>query len=192
MLPPPFDILPPESVLLGEYTRGARVFAQDDVARGPCWVRSGQVDLLRHTEAGAQVLLHRATTGETLAEASLFSTTYHCDAVAVSDSEVAVLDKATIVSLVRADPGFALDLMARLARQVQGYRRRLEILAIRSARERVLAALADQGQGGTAMAFAARIGLTHEATYRALSQLVAEGRVARIGRGQYRVANAQP
>ncbi len=190
MLPPPFDILPREAVQIADYRRGAHVFAQGEMARGPCWVRAGQVDLLRHTEAGAQVLLHRAGAGETLAEASLFSDSYHCDAVTAADSTLAVLDKAAILALVRADPGFALDLMARLARQVQGYRRRLEILAIRSARERVLAALAEQGQGGTVIAFAARIGLTHEATYRALSQLVDAGRVARVGRGRYLVVAA--
>ena len=33
--------------------------------------------------------------------------------------------------------------------------------------------------------FAAEIGLTHEATYRALAKLVKDGRIEKAGRGQY-------
>jgi DNA-binding IclR family transcriptional regulator len=74
---------------------------------------------------------------------------------------------------------------------VQGYRRQLEILAIRGAQDRVLAALANFGQQGSVMSFAATIGLTHESTYRALSVLVKRGLVRRIGRGRYQLIMAQ-
>jgi CRP/FNR family transcriptional regulator, dissimilatory nitrate respiration regulator len=81
-------------------------------------------------------------------------------------------------------------LLKRFAGQVQGYRRRLEILAIKSAQDRVLAALAEFGQDGSVMRFAATIGLSHESTYRALSALVRIGAVRRIERGKYRLSTA--
>ena len=88
---------------------------------------------------------------------------------------------------IRADNAFALALVARLSGQVQGYRRRLELMAIRSAPERVFAGLADGRLTGSVIDFAADLGLTHEAVYRALAELVRAGRVERPARGVYRV-----
>lgn len=152
------------------------------------WVEQGQIDLVRFTEAGTEVILHRAELGQTFAEASLFSDRYHCSAVAGSNSRVAMIDKAAVVAAMRTDPDFSLKLLARMAGQVQGYRRRLELMAIRSAEDRVLAALSDGVHKGTIIAFAAQIGLTHEVTYRMLSRLAADGRIVKLGRGNYRLA----
>lgn len=77
--------------------------------------------------------------------------------------------------------------MQRLASQVQDYRRRIETLAIKAAEDRVLAALAELGQNVGVTDFAARIGLSHEATYRALSALVRRGMAERVARGRYRI-----
>ena len=188
MLPAPFDQLTAEAVTWIDCVRGAAVFRQDDAARGMFWVARGRIDLVRFTEAGTEVVLHRAGAGQTFAEASLFSPRYHCNAVAAAPSRVAAIDKSALIVKMRSDPEFALALMAQMAGQVQGYRRRLELLAIRSAEDRVLAALSDNARYGTVLAFAARIGLTHEATYRALSRLTKDGRIEKLGRGRYRVA----
>lgn len=131
--------------------------------------------------------MFRAATGDTLAEPALFSERYHCDALAEIPSHVLCLNKALVLEVMAQDPGFAADLVQRLAGQVQSYRRRLELLAIRSARDRVLAGLADGWMTGSVIDFATELGLTHEAVYRALSALVRDGRVERPARGIYRV-----
>jgi CRP-like cAMP-binding protein len=185
MLPEPFDRLAEQAVIRRPVKQSALVFGQGDAARGMIFVLSGRVALIRHTESGHQVTLHVAAAGETAAEASLFSPAYHCDCVAVEDSQVMLLKKAAVLALIESDPVFSKSLMQRFAAQIIAYRRRLELLAIPGAEDRVLAALADGWLTGSVMQFAATIGLSHEATYRALSRLVAKGLVARPARGRY-------
>jgi len=81
--------------------------------------------------------------------------------------------------------------MARLARQIQDLRARMELRNIRSARERVLQYLRlCAGADGRTIAIegqfqdiAAEVGLTREALYRTLAALEAEGVLARAGTG---------
>lgn len=72
-------------------------------------------------------------------------------------------------------------------RQVQQMRQLREILAIRSAKERVFAGLVASLLVGIIIDFAAIVSLTHEATYRALRQLVTDGKVNNPKRGVYRL-----
>jgi CRP-like cAMP-binding protein len=187
MLPKPFDLLPPSAVTPVHLFTGENAFRQGDTSRGPYLLVAGSVAMVRHSEAGQRIVLYQAAASDTLAEASLFSDNYHCDCVASQESELIRFDKAAILSRIARDAGFASALMQRLASQVQDYRRRIEILAIKTAEDRVLAALAEFGQKGSVMEFAARIGLSHEATYRALSSLVRRGVAERVARGRYRV-----
>lgn len=189
MLPAPFTDFPAQTLI--HLRKGQCAFQQDDPTTGLFYVARGSVALLRHSEAGHQIVIHRALQGETLAEASLFSTHYHCDCVALQDSDLVRLDKTVMLKLLQQDAEFAFALLRRFAGQVQGYRRRLEILAIKGAADRVFAALADFGQQGNVTDFAAAIGLSHEATFRALSALVKRGEVQRVARGRYRVGKHQ-
>lgn len=185
MLPEPFDRLTVQALHRRHVKQATAVFRQGDVAAGMIFVQSGQVALIRHTESGHRVTLHVAASGETAAEASLFSPTYHCDCVAVENSQIVLLRKTGVLAQIESDPEFSGSLMQRFAMQNIGYRRRLELVAIPRAEERVLAALADGWLTGSVMQFASAIGLSHEATYRALSRLVARGLVKRPSRGHY-------
>jgi CRP-like cAMP-binding protein len=148
----------------------------------------GAVNLIRHTDAGQKVSMFRAVSGDTMAEPALFSEAYHCDAGAEDNSSVLYLDKGLVLDVMAQDPSFATSLVQRLAMQVQTYRRRLELLAIRSAEDRVIAGLADGRLTGSVMNFAADLGLSHEAVYRALSKLVRDGRIVRPARGIYEMS----
>lgn len=187
MLPAPFDQLTATSQNSRVVTEGEHLFLQGDVARAIYFVQRGEIRLVRHGEAGTLVPVFRALSGDTFAEAALFSPVYHCDAVASRPSTVISLNKPVILSVMERDPSFALALTKRFAGQVQAYRRRLEIQAIASAHDRVLAALSDGWLTGTVVDFAAEIGLSHEATFRALSRLVQDGRAVRPARGCYQV-----
>ena len=189
MLPAPFHDFHAQTPI--PLAKGSCAFRQDDEALGIYYVVRGSVALVRHSESGHQIIVHRAQQGETLAEASLFSAKYHCDCLALQDSELVRLNKTALLHQIKQDPDFALAMLQRFAGQVQGYRRQLEILAIKGAQDRVLAALRDSGQNGSVMNFSRSIGLSHESTYRALSELVSRGLVRRIDRGKYRLSNAQ-
>lgn len=188
MLPHPFDLLPSTASAMRLLKKGMPLFRRDDPATAMYYVIAGQVDLLRYTRLGDEVIIHRAHVGESFAEAGLFSDTYHCDAIAAADTELVRIDKVAIVQRMELEPDFAIAISARFAGQIQNYRRRLEIVAIRDATSRVFAAVADGMLTGSIKSGAAQIGLTHEAVYRALSALVRSGRLTKTGRGSYRLS----
>ncbi len=161
------------------------LFRQGDKTVGIYFIVSGRLDLIRHTVSGDKVVIHRASAGQTFAEASLFSDTYHCDAQVREISEVVRFNRTAVLSAFHLNPEFTLSLTKRFAFQLQQYRRRMELLAIKKANDRVYAAMADGMLTGTIVDFAAEIGLTHEAVYRALASLSKSGKIQNIARGHY-------
>ncbi|WP_299864662.1 Crp/Fnr family transcriptional regulator [uncultured Hoeflea sp.] len=185
MLPEPFQSLPVSAITTALIAEGAALFRRDDPGKAIFLVQSGGFKLLRYTRQGDEIVIHRAGPGESFAEAALFSPRYHCDAIATADARVIRIEKPAVLKLMRIDPEFALAISARFAGQIQDYRRRLEILAIRDAESRVFAAMADGFLTSDIKTLAAQIGLTHEAVYRALAVLVRKGRLIKTGRGAY-------
>lgn len=163
------------------------LFRQSDPPSFLYFLRAGHVQLRRHTEAGEAIIIHNAHGGQTFAEASLFSSNYHCDAVACETSELVAMNKVRILKTMRQNSLFAFALSARFATEMQAQRRKLELVSIKSAPQRVFAAIADGMLTGSVTTFAAEIGLTHEATYRALTQLTRQGALVKTGRGRYEV-----
>jgi CRP-like cAMP-binding protein len=168
---------------------GEALFRLGDKAAGFYEVVSGRVRLVRVDRVGRETVLHVAGPAETLAEASLFSGHYHCDAVANTDATVRVYPKRQVVSVFEKDPKALKTFTAMLAHQVMSLRTRLQQRNIRSARERVRQFLAlnigPDGRSvelhGTVKDLAAEIGLTHEALYRALAALERAGEIKRAG-----------
>ena len=166
---------------------GAAVFRQGDPARAVFRVDSGRVRLVRTLSDGASVGLHVAQPGETFAEASLFATAYHCDAVSETASTVTAFDSATIRRRFAENPHDALAFAASLAGQVRDLRARLELRNIRRADDRLEAWLRLNAGGDPPVVelsrpwreVATEIGLTHEALYRALADLQRDGRLRR-------------
>lgn len=168
---------------------GEALFRLGDKTTGFFEVISGRVRLTRVDRAGHEIVLHVAGPGETLAEASLFSPHYHCDAIAGTDAMVRVYPKAALLAALEQDRKAALAFTAMLARQVMNLRTRIEQRNIRSARERVrhFLALNAGADGrtvelrGTLKDLAAELGLTHEALYRTLAALARAGEIKRAG-----------
>ena len=167
---------------------GQALFRQGDATFGIFVVLKGRLGLVRHTSEGREVAVHVATVGESFAEAALFSDVYHCDAVAAVPSRVAVLPKQAVLKAFAADPAAALGFTARLARQVQTLRSRLENRNLRSANERVHHFLLLSAKAGEVRFerplrdVAAEVGLSHEAFYRALAALARQGHITRTGK----------
>jgi CRP/FNR family transcriptional regulator, dissimilatory nitrate respiration regulator len=147
---------------------------------------SGNIRLVRVDSTGRETVLYVATPGDTLAEASLFSARYHCDAIASSIAVVRLYPKLAILAEFERDPKVAQVFMAMQARQVMSLRTRLQLLNIRSARNRIrdyMVLNAGPGQivslTGTLKDLAADLGLTHEALYRTLASMAARGEIER-------------
>jgi CRP-like cAMP-binding protein len=166
---------------------GETLFRLGDKTTGLYEVLVGRVRLARVDRSGNEIVLHVAGPGETIAEASLFSVQYHCDAIASTNATVRLYPKRDVLTAFERDPRAAKAFAATLARQVMNLRTRIEQRNIRSARERVWHYLVvNVGDDGRTVEFrrtlkdvAAEIGLTHEALYRALAALERGGMIRR-------------
>jgi CRP/FNR family transcriptional regulator, dissimilatory nitrate respiration regulator len=166
---------------------GQVLFRTGDPTAGLYEVVAGVVRLVRVDRAGREAVLHVAGAGEALAEASLFSPAYHCDAVATTDAVVRLYPKAAMLAEFERNPKAAQAFMAMLAHQVMNLRTRLELRNIHSARDRVRHYLAlNAGEDGrtvvvrgTLKDLANELGLTHEALYRTLADMAADGEIQR-------------
>ena len=166
------------------------MFHRGDATRHMYGVVHGQAHLRRPTREGADIIVHRAQDGELFAEAALFSPHYHCDGIAIAGAKIALFEKTAMLNLMQRDGAFAVVFCQRMAGQVQRLRSNIELRAIRSAQDRIMAALSLRlGDSethlelpGTWKGFAQEIGLTHEALYRALKRLEQSKRLHRNGR----------
>jgi len=166
------------------------LFHRGDATHHMYGVTHGQAHLRRITREGAEIIVHRAQGGELFAEAALFSSHYHCDGIAIAGAKIAVFEKTAMLDLMQRDGAFAVMFCQRMAGQVQRLRSNIELRAMRSAEDRIMAALSLRlGERdthyelpGTWKGFAQEIGLTHEALYRALKRLEQSKRLKREGR----------
>ena len=168
---------------------GQALFYSGNKSTGFYEVVRGTIRMIRVDRSGREAVLQVASAGDTLVEASLFSPTYHCDAVATTDATVRHYPKSALLAELQRDPKFARLFAAMLARQVMNLRTRLERRNIHSARDRVRHFLtvnvAADGRtvvlAGTLKQLAADLGLTHEAIYRALARMEHDGEITRAG-----------
>jgi CRP-like cAMP-binding protein len=153
------------------------------------FIEEGAVRLVRHGRQGEEVVLHDARPGEFLAEASLDSARYHCDALATQPSVILRATKGDFQRLLVDNTDFARIWMALLAAQLRTARARIERLSLRSAEERIRHLLLSEGRGprceleiaGSLKELARRLGLTHESLYRTLARMQKDGLIDREG-----------
>ena len=168
---------------------GQALFHSGDRTAGLYEVVKGKVRLVRIDRSGHEAIVQVAMTGDTLAEASLFSPAYHCDAIAVGETVVRLYPKAVLFAEFKRNPATLQAFTVMLAHQVMALRTVLQRRAIRSARDRVRHFLTlnvgTDGRTvrlrGTLKELAAELGLTHEALYRALARMAADREIKRTG-----------
>ncbi|MEY2653746.1 MAG: hypothetical protein RLZZ524_774 [Pseudomonadota bacterium] len=171
------------------YEAGAAVFRAGAPARHVYHLTEGRVRLVRYGRAGEEAVIHVARPGEFFAEASLHGDRYHCTAVAVVPSTLAAIPSAGLAALLAEDPGVMQAWVAILSSQLRRARSRVERLCLRSAAERIEHLLLCEGSGpaciyrpgGSLKELAVDLGLTHEALYRTLANMVRDGRLVRDG-----------
>ena len=96
---------------------GEPLFRMGDKTLGLCEVVAGRVRLARVDRSGREVVLHVAGPGETLAEASLFSPQYHCDAIANTDAIVRIYPKREMLAAFEESPKAARAFTETLAQK---------------------------------------------------------------------------
>lgn len=149
------------------------LFRTGDPVRRLYRIADGAVALTRVTAAGARIMLQRAASGEVLAEASVYSTSYHCEARCLSPALVHAIPVARFRARLASNPALAEAWATQLAQSVQTARLRAEIRTLRTVAER-LDAWMDDGRAlptkGAWQDLAAELGVSREALYRELAK----------------------
>src|SRR6266566_6473742 len=162
--------------------RNEVLFRQGDKVAAIYFVKAGRLRLERRTFDGRLLILGITPAGQFFVEAALFADIFHCDAVATEPSQVNVYPKQAVLKALRSDPATAMSFLALMAHQVIDLRQRLELMKVRSAKERVMLYFDfNAGAGGTVSLpgplqdIASELGLTREALYRTLASLEQTG-----------------
>jgi len=156
-----------------DYVPGDLVFRRDGPVEWLHFVDRGLVHLLRYKADGGMTVLQRAEANYFLAEASLFSPSYHCDAQAITAASLTRFRKSAVIAALNSDPELAAEWAKYLSREVQRTRARAELLALRKLSDRLDAwleigdrVLPEKGQW---ISVAREIGVSPEALYRHLA-----------------------
>ena len=169
--------------------RNEALFRQGEKLTAIYFVETGRLRLERRTFDGRTLVLGTTLSGNFFVEAALFADIFHCDAVATEPSKVCIYPKAAVLNALRADPANAMSFLSLVAHQVIELRHRLEIIKVRSAKERVMLYLdLNAGPDGRTVDLrsqlqdiASELGLTREVLYRTLASLEQAGAIERAG-----------
>ncbi len=165
---------------LMEVDAGQVLFRTGTRVKSMLAVISGEVRLIRRGRDGGEVILQRSR-GGFVAEASLNSKNYHCDMVAAEKGSIFLFPVEAFRAALAEDMAFQNSWMSHLAREVGKLRIKCERLSLHGAADRILHFIESEGTGGAVVlthsrkAWASELGLTHEALYRTLSRLQADG-----------------
>jgi len=155
------------------FVAGSTLFRLGDAVRRIHLIRSGTVHLVRHHEDGSALILQRARPGSILAEASVYSARYHCDARAETSAVTWAIARHDVRKALAERPALAEAWATYLAREVQRARLQAEILSLRTVAVRLSAWIAWHGSlpaKGQWSLVAQEIGVSPEALYREIAR----------------------
>lgn len=155
------------------------------------YVASGEVVLQRVGVQGSSLVLQRVRQG-LVAEASLQSPHYHCDAVVTSPADLVAIPIEPLRQALVSDPAFAMRWIAMLNQELKRLRSQCERLSLRGVADRLLHLIETEGERGRLplqaglKSVAAELGVSHEALYRTVAELEKQGVLERA-EGQLRI-----
>jgi CRP-like cAMP-binding protein len=154
--------------------KGERLFTAGNKPVDMFYVDQGEVVLEHLGQNGNWVVLQRARHGF-VAEASLQSTRYHCDARAVTKTELTSIAIEPLLAALLVDAAFAARWISMQSAELRRLRVQCERLALNRVQDRLLHLIETEGQGGVfrlasgLKSLAAQLGVTHEALYRCVA-----------------------
>ncbi|PKO87447.1 MAG: Crp/Fnr family transcriptional regulator [Betaproteobacteria bacterium HGW-Betaproteobacteria-12] len=162
------------------FGKGDLLFAIGESPKFIYFIAQGEVRLRRFSPEGMEMVMQRAL-NTFLAEASLESPLYHCDAVATEQVQALAFPVRQFRWTLAECANFRDRWISHLLREVRRARAQCERQSLRSADARILHYLEFECPSGcleltqTKKIWASELGLTHEALYRALARLSQRG-----------------
>ncbi len=167
--------------------RGSTIFLAGQRPTQLFHVATGSAVMSRQDRDGRVLVLQQAS-GAFLAEASLRSSRYHCDATAQTDVQLIAFPIAAMRHAIDHHGETRWAWISMLANEIRRQRSSAERLALKTVRERLLHWMVTQADNGsmhltgTRKDLARELGVSHEALYRTLGQLKRDGVLADEGR----------
>ena len=152
---------------------GANLFRAGDRVRSMFLVNAGQIDLVRHSEAGTQLILARAGPGDVVAEASAYSNVYHCDGTVRLHSTLLMVPVRQFRQSLNESSDLSEAWSAYLARGLQASRMLSQVRTLKTVAQRLDAWLLDNAEvpnKGQIQDLAHLLGVSREALYRELAK----------------------
>ncbi|MBE0615189.1 MAG: Crp/Fnr family transcriptional regulator [Burkholderiales bacterium] len=180
---PALAVIPPklrELAARRDTETGEMLFRLGDRLRDIFYVVAGEIRLVRRTRNGMDIVMQRSR-GGFFAEASFNTKVYHCDAVVARPGAVLRFPAQAFRAALATDVVFRNAWLVHLAHELLKSRARCERLGLKSAEQRIIHYIESEGADGivtlseSRKAWAAELGLTHEALYRTLRRLQADG-----------------
>ena len=153
---------------------GDYLFHQEEAVRSIFILTSGSINLCRKSRSGQELILSKSHATAFIAEASIYATYYHCDAVCSETATIVGVRKNHFQNLLRNHVRINELWSSFLARELQISRMRCQLLSQNTVRERLdiwlewnEEILPPKGQWKS---LALEIGVSPEALYRELSR----------------------
>ena len=165
-----------QSSRLQTATAGTTLYSRGELPSNIICVLEGELRLVRYSVDGSEITLQRSRSGF-IAEASIESDSYHCDVIAVEDSQLLFFPLTDFRIALDHDPLFSHAWIKNQANEIRRLRAQCERLNLNSATERVLHYIEAEGVNGvltlthSRKAWASELGLSHEVVYRTLKAL---------------------
>lgn len=171
-----------------ELRKGDSLFQQRQRPRYMHFVVGGEIVLERIGEGGDPVVLQRVRQGF-VAEASLQSGSYHCDAVVTSPGRAIAVPIEPLKAELAINSAFALRWIGMLNAEVRRLRAQCERMSLKGVGERLLHMVETEGVDGRLpigsglKSLATELAVSHEALYRAVASLEKSGVIVRESGG---------
>lgn len=120
-----------------------------------------------------------------IAEASLQSSSYHCEAVVTVSGDLIAIPIESVRQALLADPAFAMRWVGMLNKELKRLRAQCERLSLKGVSDRLLHLIESEGQcgklplGAGLKSIALELGVSHEALYRTVAEMEKKGLLRR-------------
>lgn len=138
------------------FKKGETIYHQGDTAKTFCYLKKGTVKVFMTSVDGNEKTLNTATHGEILGEGAFFDKKPRVSsAIAVTDSQVVMIDEQTLIKLFGEYPVLAFELLEILANRIRLLSSQLDSMTFLQADARIVRILLQNESDGI-------IKLTHE------------------------------